>query len=77
MINVYLCNKISTAYTNFDERKNENSKQRKTSSNDPFIVVCTHKSWIDVVCLGIALYPTLFTLWLRKSYLIRFLSKSF
>jgi 1-acyl-sn-glycerol-3-phosphate acyltransferase len=25
--------------------------------NEPFIVVCTHKSWVDVVCLGIALHP--------------------
>ncbi|AJI25695.1 1-acyl-sn-glycerol-3-phosphate acyltransferase (plasmid) [Priestia megaterium] len=30
----------------------------KLPQNEPFIVVCTHKSWIDVVCLGIALYPT-------------------
>ncbi|MED3950194.1 1-acyl-sn-glycerol-3-phosphate acyltransferase, partial [Priestia aryabhattai] len=32
--------------------------KEKLPQNDPFIVVCTHKSWIDVVCLGIALYPT-------------------
>ncbi|WP_282023344.1 lysophospholipid acyltransferase family protein [Priestia flexa] len=31
--------------------------KEKLPQNDPFIVVCTHKSWIDVVCLGIALYP--------------------
>ena len=32
--------------------------KEKLPQNEPFIVVCTHKSWIDVVCLGIALYPT-------------------
>ncbi|MBD8846442.1 MULTISPECIES: lysophospholipid acyltransferase family protein [Priestia] len=32
--------------------------KEKLPQNDPFIVVCTHKSWIDVVCLGIALHPT-------------------
>ncbi|PEZ50893.1 1-acyl-sn-glycerol-3-phosphate acyltransferase [Priestia megaterium] len=32
--------------------------KEKISKNEPFIVVCTHKSWIDVVCLGVALYPT-------------------
>lgn len=32
--------------------------KEKLPQNDPCIVVCTHKSWIDVVCLGIALYPT-------------------
>lgn len=26
-------------------------------TDTPFIVVCTHKSWYDVVCLGIALHP--------------------
>jgi 1-acyl-sn-glycerol-3-phosphate acyltransferase len=31
--------------------------EEKIPQNEPFIVVCTHKSWIDVVCLGIALYP--------------------
>lgn len=31
--------------------------KEKLPKNDSFIVVCTHKSWIDVVCLGIALYP--------------------
>ncbi|WP_394555543.1 1-acyl-sn-glycerol-3-phosphate acyltransferase (plasmid) [Priestia aryabhattai] len=31
--------------------------KQKLPNNQPFIIVCTHKSWIDVVCLGIALYP--------------------
>ncbi|GAB1786468.1 lysophospholipid acyltransferase family protein [Priestia megaterium] len=31
--------------------------KEKLTQKDPFVVVCTHKSWIDVVCLGIALYP--------------------
>lgn len=31
--------------------------KQKLPNDQPFIIVYTHKSWIDVVCLGIALYP--------------------
>lgn len=25
--------------------------------NEPFIVTCSHKGWVDVVALGVSLYP--------------------
>ncbi|MFD3448163.1 lysophospholipid acyltransferase family protein [Microbacteriaceae bacterium 4G12] len=34
------------------------SGKEKVPASEAFVLVCTHRSWLDVVCLGVALYPT-------------------
>lgn len=34
------------------------SGKEKVPVSEPFVLVCNHVSWLDVVCLGLALYPT-------------------
>lgn len=34
-----------------------------------FIIACTHTGYVDILNLGVAMYPVKFTLWRRSNYL--------